>query len=202
MAIDYTAKALDLFNAGFNSKAKQKQATDYLNRAAEHAAAAFRRVLIDSGRLHSEDGVETKEHQAYWFNFDLHLWNAKRKTQLLELYPAAEEFALQMDDLAALRAQVKAAEIAPLPPKGEDERVVRVMTSIKELMERRQQQYARGLELHDLFNGLVVHANVHMVCNQFGTVFPRTYFYMFGTLTPLQVILAVAQKKAEEAEGK
>ena len=66
----------------------------------------------------------------------------------------------------------------------------------------RQEQYNNALRLHDIFGGLPVHANVHYVTNQHGTTFLRAFYYLNGTLTPLSIIIAAAEAKALEAEGK
>ncbi|MEN1688726.1 hypothetical protein AAIH59_33125, partial [Pseudomonas aeruginosa] len=71
-----------------------------------------------------------------------------------------------------------------------DERVERVQKSIRELMDMRKEQCARGLRLHDLLGGLPVYANVHMVTNQHGTTFMRAFYFLDGVMTPLNVIRA------------
>lgn len=54
----------------------------------------------------------------------------------------------------------------------------------------------------DLSNDRILHANVHYVTNQHGTTFLRAFYYLNGTLTPLSIIIAAAEAKAREAEGK
>jgi hypothetical protein len=70
------------------------------------------------------------------------------------------------------------------------------------MMELRKSQYARGLELHEIFGNLRVSANVHMVRNQHGTTFIRAFYYMDGKLTPLNMILAVAQEIQRREDAK
>lgn len=110
MAIDYVAKATELFNKGFRTKSARKDALDYLNRAAYEVKEEFHKKLLASENFHADDSAESK---AYWVNFDLHVWNAKRRAELLGYVPAETAVADRMDKLAALRAQMKDAEILP-----------------------------------------------------------------------------------------
>lgn len=195
----YVSRATEKFEAGFTSKASKKAATDDLNSAAELLRREYRDVC-----LNMRDGdlkMPKRADEAYWMNTDLHLWNAKRRAELLGYLPEVETVADRFDDLAALRAQIKDAEIVKTERKA-DEREVKVMKSIRDMMELRKSQYERGLRLHDLFNGLPVTGNVHYVTNQHGTTFLRTFYYLLGQLTPLNVILGVMDAKAREAEAK
>lgn len=197
----YTQKAVELFEAGFTSKAGQKRAFEALAHAADLLRKDVHAICFDL-RGHAQ-GSEFPERasSAYWMNFDLHLWNEKRRAELLGYLPEAEAIANQYDDLAALRKAIKAAPVVKAERKA-DEREARIMKSIRELMELRKSQYERGLKLHDLFGGLSVSGNVHYVTNQHGTTFLRTFYYLCGALTPLKVIFAVMDTKAREAEGK
>lgn len=196
----YVDRATKAFEAGFTSKAGQKSATDDLNRAAEFLHGDVKAICF--GLRGPEQGSKFPERaeSAYWMNLDLHLWNAKRRAELLGYLPEAEAIANQFDDLAALRKVIKSAEVVKVERKT-DEREVTIQKSIRELMELRKSQYERGLKLHDLFDGLPVHGNVHYVVNQHGTCFTRTFYYLNGVLTPLNIILAVLDTKAREAKA-
>ncbi|EOG4615043.1 hypothetical protein ACLD9I_004690 [Pseudomonas aeruginosa] len=197
---DYVESAFAAFEAGFTSKAGQKSATDYLNRATDLLKQEVHSLCHG---LRGEAGYSAREaalEKAYWMNLDLHLWGEKRRDELLGYLPEASSVADQFDDLAALRAAIKAAPVIK-GVRQADERVERVQKSIRELMEMRKEQYTRGLQLHDLFGGLPVHANVHLVTNQHGTTFLRAFYFMDGVMTPLNVILAVLQTKALECSA-
>lgn len=194
----YVDRATKAFEAGFTSKAGQKSATDDLNRAADLLRAEIHGICFD---LRGQDqSFSERLESAYWMNTDLHLWNEKRRAELLGYLPEAEAIANQFDDLAALRKVIKSSEVVKVERKS-DEREVTIQKSIRELMELRKSQYERGLKLHDLFDGLPVHGNVHYVVNQQGTCFTRTFYYLNGVLTPLNIILAVLDTKAREAEA-
>lgn len=200
-ADQYTQKAVELFEAGFTSKAGQKRAFEALASAAELLSKGVRAICFDL-RGPAQGGVfPERAEAAYWMNFDLHVWTEKRRAELLGYLPEAEAIANEFDDLAALRKAIKAAPVVKAERKA-DVRESGVMKSIREMMELRKSQYERGLRLHDLFGGLSVTGNVHYVTNQHGTTFLRTYYYMEGVLTPLKVIFAVLDTKAREAEGK
>lgn len=196
----YSQQALDMFEAGFTSKAGQKRAFEALG----HAAALLRKgVHAICFELRGPDqGSQFPERAelAYWMNYDLHLWNEKRRAELLGYLPEAEALANQFDDLAALRKAVKDSPVVKVE-RQQDQRVEQVQKSIRELMAQRGEQYARGLKLCEIFKGLPVTANVHWVTNQHGTSFIRAFYYMAGTLTPLNLILAVLQENARRQEA-
>lgn len=196
----FVSRATDKFEAGFTSKAARKDTLADLGSAAALLRKAIHAICLDAPRSENREMPE-RFNNAYWMNTDLHLWNAKRRAELLGYLPEAEAIANQYDDLAALRGQIKNAEIVKVERKA-DEREERVMKSIRDMMELRKSQYERGLRLHDLFNGLPVTGNVHYVTNQHGTTFLRTFYYLYGELTPLKVIIGVMDTKAREAEGK
>lgn len=193
----YIDRANAAFAAGFTSKAAQKSATDDLNRAHEACRQSVQNLVLAIDR-----DARTEAHDnVYWGLADLHVWKPKHSALVLATFPEAEPTVRMIEQLVDLRAVIKAAPVVKAERKTDD-REAAVTKSVRDIMELRQAQYARGLELHDLFQGLPVTANVHVVTNQHGTTFLRAFYYMNGTLTPLNVILAVLQTKAREAEGK
>lgn len=193
----YIDRANAAFALGFTSKAAQKSATDDLNRAHEACRQSIQNLVLAIDR-----DARTEAHDnVYWGLADLHVWKPKHSALVLGTFPEAEPTVRLIEQLVDLRAVIKAAPVVKAERKTDD-REAAVTQSVRDIMELRQAQYARGLELHDLFQGLPVTANVHVVTNQHGTTFLRAFYYMNGTLTPLNVILAVLQTKAREAEGK
>lgn len=190
----YTDAALAAFEAGFTSKSAKEEALKDLNRAADLLRAEIHGLVFDLRK--TEPARNEALEELYWYNTDLHLWNAKRRAAVLAWAPEAESICNQYDDLAALRAQIKVAEVNKVV-KAEDPKALEVQSTIRALMEKRKAQYARGLELKEIFGRLPVYANVHMVTNQQGTTFLRTFYYMHDKLTPLNVILAVLQAGEE-----
>jgi hypothetical protein len=189
----YIDRANAMFEAGFTSKAGQRNALDDLNRAHDLMCRAIQELYLaipHANRTEAQTNV-------YWGLADLHVWKAKHSALVLDTFPEARPFVEQIEALVELRLAIKAAEVVKAERK-EDVRVARITKSIRDEMELRKAQYARGLELHDLFNGLPVYANVHMVTNQHGTTFLRAFYYMAGVLTPLNVILAVLDEKQEK----
>ena len=193
----YIDRANAAFSLGFTSKAAQKSATDDLNRAHELLCQDIQNLV----RAIDRDARTEAHDNVYWGLADLHVWKPKHSALVLGTFPEAEPTVRMIEQLVDLRAVIKAAPVVKAEAKA-DAREAAVTKSVREIMELRQAQYARGLELHDLFQGLPVTANVHVVTNQHGTTFLRAFYYMNGTLTPLNVILAVLQEKAREAEGK
>lgn len=196
----YVDRATKAFEAGFTSKAGQKSAASDLNSAADLLRAEIHDICFKLRGPEQFSRFPERAELAYWMNTDLHLWNAKRHTELLGYLPEAEAIANEYDDLAALRGAIKASPVVKVE-RQIDEREIRIQKSVRDLMELRKSQYERGLKLHDLFDGLPVHGNVHYVTNQHGTSFTRTFYYLNGSLTPLNVILAILDTKAREAEA-
>ncbi|APQ14764.1 hypothetical protein BJP27_24445 (plasmid) [Pseudomonas oryzihabitans] len=187
---------MDAFEAGFTSKAAQKRAFDSLNRAASLLKDDVHRLCWDLAKQNAANKERTDG--AYWMNLDLHVWSAKRRAELLGYLPEAEAIANQYDDLAALRTSIKSAPIVPVERKQCDV-TTKALTTLRELMEKRGQQYARGVRLTEVFGRLPVYANAHLVTNQHGTTFVRVFWFMLGELTPLSMIMAVLQSPEARA---
>lgn len=193
----YIDRANAAFALGFTSKAAQKSATDDLNRAHEAFCQSIKDLVLAIDR----DARTEAHNNVYWGLADLHVWKPKHSALVLGTFPEAEPTVRMIEELVALRTVIKAAPVVKAERDPMTEREAAVTKSVRDIMEQRKAQYAHGLALHDLFGGLSVHANVHVVTNQHGTTFLRAFYYMNGTLTPLNVILAVLQTKAREAEA-
>ncbi|UAW07599.1 hypothetical protein AIIMSPlu_037 [Pseudomonas phage AIIMS-Plu-RaNi] len=191
-----TDRANTAFEAGFTSKAAKQAALGDITRAYELLRAEITSLVLDTA--HDE---RTEAHDDVYWNLPAypHQWKAKHRTLSLSVFPQTEAVCDQIEELVAFRAAVKDAEVVKVERQA-DERVERVQKSIRETMEQRQADYARGLDLSKLFGGLSVTANVHLVINQHGTTFLRAFYFMHGRMTALGVILAVAQTLAEEAK--
>lgn len=194
----YIDRATEAFARGFTSKAAQKSATDDLNRAHELCRKDIQDLVLNIER----DARTEAQNTVYWNLADLHVWKPKHSELVLATFPEAEQTVRLIEELVALRAAIKAAPVVKAERNPMAEREAVVTKSVRDLMELRKAQYARGLALHDIFGGLPVHANVHMVTNQHGTTFLRAFYYMNGELTPLNMILAVLDTKAREAAAK
>jgi hypothetical protein len=202
---DYLNEATSGFEAGFQSKAGQKRALE----AVSSAYARIRRNLMDTflderGTVAVDDDnrfVMTAEqqrlHDLYWSVPDLH--NVREKHfEIFAAYPVFE----QVRDMIALREAIKGAAIVAKPVDVAAERVETIRKSIIEQIEMRKAQFVRGMNVARLFNGLPVSVNAHLVHGHKGTVFLRHFFYLAGELTPLNIIMGVADAHAREKEGK
>lgn len=195
----YVENANAKFEAGFTTKAAQKDALDDLNRAYAMLRKDIQGLCL---KVAHEDRTEA-QNALYWGLPDLHNWKPKHTAAAVAVFPETQGTCTQIESLAELRLAIKASEIVRVERKA-DERVERVLKSIRELMELRGTQYETGLKLCEIFGQLPVSASAHYVTNQFGTTFLRTFFYMNGKLTPLNLIMAVLQEDArrkEEAEA-
>ena len=187
----YIDRALTAFNAGFSSKSGQKDAVGDLNRACD----------IYYNELHSEMlQVEYEDRSDEWHQlyhnvpFYIHLWNEKRRKQ----FAAYSDYVAKMDDLFALLAPIKEAVIVP-PVKDETKaKVEAIRMSLVDLIAKRNGQFVEGVSLVEHFGQLPVSVSAHYVTNAHGTHFIRHFFYMNGTLTPLNVIIAVLDATRKE----
>jgi len=193
----YIQMATEKFEAGFTSAAGQKRALEDVNHAFDWCTSVIKQWCL---KVRQENYPTTGEdvHPIYW---DMpgypHQWRVKHSETLREIYPEADTMVPLIEQIVELRRAIRDAEVVKLERKASD-REESVVKSIREIMEMRKAQYARGLKLFDLFKGLPVTANVHQVVNQHGTQFLRAFYYMEGRMTPLSIILAVMDAKAEK----
>lgn len=194
-------KASDLLDAGFATKAAQKNANGYLNTA----YSDVREIITQQVRCTYAPGPEHTDAQwqayvdrlnEYDLPFDLHQVRDRHLDKAAEIDGiAADKIRL----LVETRAQVKAEPIQPPQPKAEkSEYQVKAERSIVEEMERMKTQYLRAVDLGRIFNGIPVTASSHWVVNQYGTGFPRTFYYLDGKLTRLNILIAAAEQVARE----
>jgi hypothetical protein len=205
--------ATEAFNNGFSSKAGAKAAMADLNRVwdsigreLKDACLAARTVNEDADAYEMTPAIEA----VYWDFADYpHLFKAKHR----ELVRAAfgDRFDALLDfasEVVELRAAIKAAPVAA-PAKNEAKVIeARIVESIKAQMDRLNVRYLQAIDLTTVFeDGFTMKglsANSHYVTNEHGTTFLRTFFYLNGKLTPLNLIIAAAQeaKRRAEAEGR
>lgn len=197
--------ALQAMDEGFSSKAAQKRALEDLGRAYDHTEEAFRTLVRDTyapGPDHSDE--EWVDYIARLNEFETpHCLHQVRQRHIEKVSELSPNLAAKIALLADVRAEAKGQEVAPPAPKAEkSEYEVKVERTLKEEMERLQTQYLRAVDLARIFNGVPVSANSHMVTNQHGTTFVRTFYFMDGKLTRLNLIIAAAEQVAREKAGK
>lgn len=200
----YITSATEKFEAGFTSKAAQKDALDCLNRAfailtdgargdiLTAAADRFPNARIDEAANVAR--IEFANTLGYWDLPDYpHLLRDKHEVMLNGRWDAA----CMVRDL---RNAIKSAPVVKAERKA-DEREVAIQKSIRDIMAMRRSQFERGLKVAELFGGLPVSVNVHLVTNQHGTTFLRAFYYLRGEMMPLNVILCIAQELERQAEA-
>lgn len=201
---DSIANAQAAFEAGFRSKAAQKRALDDLNRAYD----AIRDGALDSVRSFAFETIPCTEHADYAARneifrandlpFDLH----QVRDRHIEIIAKWSDEAQTVRDLIALRAAIKEAEIAPAPAKPEiEQKAEAVRKAVIDEIEKRKAQFVEGLEVARMFGGLPVTVNAHIVRCHKGAIFLRHFFYLRGKLTPLNMIIAIAEAYEAEKEA-
>lgn len=199
-----TNKALSSLDAGFKSKAARQDAIGLLNRAYSMLQDAYRPMVwsLFKGDRHQQSDLDeffSTTIQEYEVPFDLHHVRERHIAKVAEL---SEDISQRINFLVESRQAIKDAPIAaPTPKKEPSAYQVKAEKTLFELIELRKTQYLRAVELGRIFNGLPVTANTHLVINQYGTQYLRTFYFLYGELTPLNVIIAAAEKLAKETEA-
>ncbi|HAT1583161.1 TPA: hypothetical protein I8Y16_004038 [Raoultella ornithinolytica] len=188
----YRDRVSEALNNGFNSKASQKRALVDLSYAYEICRENL------SNLINVKDQTE-EQHNAYWsIPFELHQWRNKHAEIMRNVAPGeiCETVIEQIELLIVLRNTIKLTPIIKIESKSAEMKreVERIQEGIIKKMERLGKVYDNCLNLLDLFKGLPVTANVHIVTNQYGTIFPRVFYFLDGKLTPLNLIIAAYQE--------
>lgn len=191
--------AVEMIDAGFSSKAQQKRANEKLNSAYDqiqswvHAAACNIALEIDPKREDQE--AWAAKVREYDIPFNLHQVRDRHIEKTAEI---SKEVAEKISLLLEMREAVKAQKVEKVEKKQKSEYQVRAEKTLTELLKKRQEQYLEAVELGRIFEGLPVSANTHYVVNEHNTEFLRTFYYLNGKLTPLNVIIAAAEELARE----
>jgi hypothetical protein len=188
-------QALDIFNKGFNSKSSQKQAIELVSREYEEIRGKMMNSILDM--RDNETLNKDEAHELYWgVPNNLHHFKEKHARTYQELFP---EEITEIGELKVLRETFKNTEVKKVQVNNEEkEKKEQVEKTIQEILELRGKQFDEGMILAEHFDGLPVSCNAHLVTNQYGTQFVRCFYYMAGKLTPLNVIIAVAQEHARK----
>lgn len=200
---NFIQRSIAAIEQGFKSNAAKKDALDNLNRAYDLLARGF--VADAILNMRNAD----KELDEYWNGWywgiprSLHNWKESWGREFLSAVPNLESIIIQINELYALRQEIKSVEVNRPAPKPVNEFEIKVQRSIKDELEKMKSDYAYGMKFHELFGNLPVSINAHWVVNQFGTEFIRCFYYLAGKITKLSVIIALMQdieskKKAQQ----
>jgi len=213
----YVGAAIDAMNAGFTSKSAQKDAMADVTRAYEILKRELADACLDArfeltgarddGSTFTYYEMTPEVNAVYW---DVPSYPHQFKTKTADVIRAAfgdrfDDLIAKAFELVALRETIKAAPV--VPPVKDEAKVVadRIVESIRERMDRLQVRYLEAIDLTTVFeDGFVMKglsANSHYVTNEHGTTFLRTFFYLNGKLTPLNLIIAAAQEAKRRAEA-
>lgn len=204
----YMTSAMESFEAGFTTKAAQKDALDDLNRAFDELRNAAQKAILDEGNaLFAYQTAMGKSEDEAWklrserINALGYYSVPSYPHQLRDKHLAMfGENAARATEVRDLREAIKAAPIVRVESEkaATDKVVAAVRESIIDTMQRHAKMYVDALDMGRQFGGLPVSVNAHWVINEHGTRFLRHFFYLRGKLTPLNVILAAAQTLADE----
>lgn len=190
----YTDAALDALNAGFTSKAGQKRANEDLARAYYLHKVVIQNALLADRSIADWDSL-------YYGVPDLHNWKARHSAA----YAAWPHQVAEIEKLVELRAAVKAAPVNAPERSAPHPLEVKVREALADLLARRKAQFLHAVDLCTVFGDGVrikgLTASTHWVTNEHGTTFLRTFYYLFGRLTPLNTIIAAAEEQMRRAEA-
>lgn len=188
---EYLNKAHDSFEKGFTSKAAKNKANSFLLLAYEQVINSLReKILLDRSESDSRFDELT---EIYYQVPQFHHWKEKHN----ELFSDYKSHTSYISDLVELRKAIKESEIIKIERESNHQEEI-VRKTITEEIAKRKEQFVEGLRLAHLFNGLNVCVNAHYVTNQHGTQFVRHFFYLNGKLTPLTMLIAIAQTYQKE----
>lgn len=200
----YVDRALEAFNVGLNCEARRKEVLGDLNSAFEMQ----RRVIMDAALAARVDKGDRYEMPAeiekiYWDMPDYpHIWKPKHAEMVRAGMGDAQDAVIaEIEKIVELRAAVKAAPVNPAPVKEMNPMEVRARAKIEEIMAKRKADYVEALELGEIFGGLPVSVNAHIVHGHKGAVFWRYFYYLHGKFVALNVILAAAQELERRKEA-
>lgn len=203
----YVNRALERFNVGLDCEARRKEALGDVNSAYE----MLRRVLMDAALALRVEVLEPYAHyemppaveSMYWgLPGYPHQWKPKHA----ELVRAAlgggfDALISDIERLVELRAEIKAAPVNPAPVKEMNPYEVKARAKIADVMAKRQADYVDALELGEIFGGLPVSVNSHVVHGHKGAIFYRNFYYLAGKFMALNVIIAAAQELERRKES-
>ncbi len=199
-AATFIDRAVTALNEGFTSKAGQQRCLADLNTAFKYHRDAAHNAMIDHANADAElcqyGQARSDFFTANDVPFDLHQVR-DRHLPIFERFGVAPA---QLRSLIDLRAVAKAAPVNAPVRSEPSPYEVKARETLMELIERRQTQYLEAVALGEVFGGLPVSANTHLVTNEHGTTFLRTFFYLRGKLTPLNIIICAAEELKRRAE--
>lgn len=203
----FVERAIAAIDKGFTSKASKKDATTAISRAYDDLTDSFREKVFDlfeGDRFTCDHEEWTKFIVEVANGYDLPMYpHLIREKHLAKVEEVDAETADKIRFLVELRNAVTEAPINKPVPKSniESEYEEKVRVVLADILAKRKTQYLRGIELGELFGYLPVTCNTHMVTNAHGTTFVRTFYYLNGELTPLNVIIAAAEELERREEG-
>ena len=177
----YIDKSLELGSKSyFTSKAQQKDALDYLNRAYE----CVRKTMVHKGTTPQERWSET-----YYLPMYLHLVKDKHRKVF-------ENLSIDCDvvfQLLEYRNQFKSFEI--IKPSKKNDELTNLMDIVNEAVSK-EKEFPKQTEVtlqsyigKDLYKR--VSYNWHYVTNSYGTTFIRVFWFLDGQFTKLSTILSM-----------
>lgn len=201
----YLNAALERFNAGLDCEARRKEVLADLNRAYDLAHDDLQRACLDSRVIENGEIVSDMSEAANSVYWDLpsypHQWKPKHAEMVRAAFGEGFEPLLrEIEGIVALRAEIKAAPVNPAPVREVSPYEVKVRAKLEDIRAKRKADYLEAIELGEIFGGLPVSCNAHIVHGHKGAVFWRRFFYLRGRLVALNVIIAAAQKLERRKE--
>lgn len=207
---DYTAKAAAIVNAGAAIKSRIKEANEDLARAYEVAEEAIKSYYlnIDYDARHADQ----KKTDLYYTFPALHNFKEKHVDLIRAAYGDTFDADIipQLQNLVALRAEVKAVEVVKMERKDNTEEKIkeRALKSFEEWMKDRKETFDWTKAIMSAFNEEVeladdvelkgVRINQVFCQNYAGTRWIRIDWFMMGRKVPFQIIMGAAEAVRDE----
>ena len=174
----------------FDSKAAQKKELFNLNNKFSNLMNKLGSKILDARMIYEQNSeIFDIYTELYWNRPNyLYQWNKKKANAFIQF----DSYVISANKLRAEYDKVKTAKINNSSKKfitGQD-----VKNDIYDILKKRKLDYVEGLVLSDKFGGLDVYVNAHMVFCDDRKPYVRHFFYLFGKLTALNTIIAVAEE--------
>jgi hypothetical protein len=169
----------------FKTKADQKRELAKINKSAEKVVREFQEYLLS---IRTEDNHDEITELYYDASGYIHQWTAKKRNK----FSAYSAFVTIMDSFKSQADDIKSAPVGKVVnTEGDIEKEIK--NKVHSILKSRKEKFVRGVELAEFFDGLDVSVNAHYVYRN-GTIFIRCFYYLFGKITALNTIIAVAEE--------
>lgn len=191
----------------FANQSRKKDALDYINRAYSILVSILRECYVPHCNWSDETGYfKCKVYSKYSdAPMSLHQVRLEKHYDIFVTPNSGNTKNAKLLQQLVLKRNLYKNDIEVVKPRPktqkEQEISDKVIKTFEEMFKLRKAQFDRAIEVGKHFNYLPVYAKPHRVTNEYGTTFTRCFYYLHGNLTPLNILVAAAQKLEDDKKG-